>query len=346
MKYQFCIRFKNIDANSAASKAVLDCNKIFSANGYQDYTFTVGDNANKARYYLSLLKQLLKFFFSVKPESIIGIQYPLLSINHVFKYFIKFSRFKKVKFFCIIHDLESLRTGGKDDTLIDKEVANLNFYDIIIVHNEDMKAWLSSKGIRRPMISLNLFDYLTNDFDSKKLHNAKGPVVYAGNLIKSTFIYSLNQIGNQLFTVFGPGFQAGKALAANITFGGQFSPDQIPKELRGSFGLIWDGSSIDQCDEVLGNYLRYNNPHKCSLYIAAGLPLIAPASSAIAKLITQLNIGLLITCLHDLAAVDINAQSYEQMQMNVLTLREKVISGWFFSTALNEIETLYAPEKR
>ena len=123
--------------------------------------------------------------------------------------------------------------------------------------------------------------------------------------------------------------------------GGQYSPDEIPNKLRGSFGLIWDGSSIEECDEVLGNYLKYNNPHKCSLYVAAGLPVIAPRSSAIGKLIIQLNIGLLVDNLHDLEQLNIDSLSYASMRKNVLEVRAKVISGGYFSDAINLIENDY-----
>ena len=34
---------------------------------------------------------------------------------------------------------------------------------------------------------------------------------------------------------------------------------------------MWDGPSPDTCAGVYGAYLRYNNPHKTSLYLAAGL---------------------------------------------------------------------------
>ena len=53
---------------------------------------------------------------------------------------------------------------------------------------------------------------------------------------------------------------------------------------EGNLGLIWDGAS-DSSDEDIGmkNYTRYNNPHKLSCYMAAGLPVIVWEKSAISK---------------------------------------------------------------
>src|SRR4051812_12315923 len=122
MKYQFCIRFDKVDVNSSASKAVLDCHAIFNARGYHNLMLTVDDNADKRRYYYKLARQMVRFFFKVKPGALVGIQYPLLSINKVFKYFIIQLRLKNVRFFCIVHDLESLRIGGRDMGAIAAEV--------------------------------------------------------------------------------------------------------------------------------------------------------------------------------------------------------------------------------
>ncbi|GAB2700872.1 sugar transferase [Mucilaginibacter koreensis] len=339
MKYQFCIRFKNIDANSAASKAVIDCNRIFSALGYQDYTFTVGDNKQKLKYYCLLLKELLTFFFSVKKGSVVGIQYPLLSINNVFKRFIKVARLKGVKFFCVVHDLESLRTGGKDQALIHTEIENLNWYDILIVHNPAMRNWLQQHGVSRPMISLELFDYLSDGFEVSKSAGPADAIAFAGNLSKSTFIYNLGKLNTKRFNVYGPNFNQEKAAEnVNLSWKGEYSPDKIPEMLQGSFGLIWDGNHIDVCDEILGNYLMYNNPHKCSLYIAAGLPVIAPANSAIGAYIKQHNIGILVDSLYDLDVLTIDDTLYTTMRNNVMTLRAKVIKGDYFAEAVRKAE--------
>ncbi|RDC55830.1 hypothetical protein DU508_16350 [Pedobacter chinensis] len=332
MKYQFCIRFNKIDINSAASKAVLDCNKLFSAHGYKDYTFTVGDNSNKFTYYIALFKELLLFFFSVKKGAIVGIQYPLLSINNVFKYFIAIAKLKKVRFYCVVHDIESLRIGGTDPVMIKTEIANLNCYDLLIVHNKHMANWLASAGVKKPMISLVLFDYLMEDFPIKT--RQKEDIVYAGNLSKSTFIYELSLLKNLKFSVYGPGFKKNRAENnANLIWKGQFSPDEIARKINGGIGLIWDGTTIEKCDEVLGNYLKYNNPHKLSLYIAAGLPVIVPRDSAMGEFVTLFKIGWLIDSLYDLETLPI-ADLYASFQSNVACIREKIIKGGFFSDAI------------
>jgi len=341
MKYQFCIRFDQVDVNSAASKAVLDCNRIFSANGYRDYTFTVGNNSKKPAYYYFLLKELIRFFLAVKKGSIIGIQYPLLSINGVFKYFIKALKLKGATFFCVIHDLESLRTGGKDQKQISEEIENLNAYDYVIVHNTYMEKWLREAGLNKPMVPLVLFDYLADDFPV--FTNKYGDcIVYAGNLSKSQFIYALPQVKTKCFKVYGPGLQPAQlAAGTNVSWGGEFSPGQVVKELRGSFGLIWDGNSINACDDVLGNYLRYNNPHKFSLYIAAGLPVIAPHDSAIGIFIKQFNVGLLIHNLHDLAALTVTEEQYQQMAANIRSIRKDLLKGEYFNRAIKTVENKY-----
>src|SRR4051812_21702387 len=104
LKYQFYISF-NDKANTASSKAVQDCSKILSDAGYIDVSINHVSPVPK-NYMAGLLKTVGKLLFSIKPGAIVAIQYPLLSGNNLFKYFIRALRFKNVKFFCIIHDLD------------------------------------------------------------------------------------------------------------------------------------------------------------------------------------------------------------------------------------------------
>jgi hypothetical protein len=341
-KYQFCIRFNNIDRNSAANKAVEDCTRILSSHNYADYGISVGDNFNKLRYYFLLLRKLLIFFLTIRPKSLICIQYPLLSINPVFKFFIKLSKGKSVRFYCIVHDLESLRKGGKDGGLIKAEIRNLNAYNIIIAHNDVMSAWLKTNGVTRKIVSLELFDYLCGAPVPVNGSNPERTIVYAGNLNKSNFIYSLSQIPEWNFNVYGPNFKNDFNKRENLHWQGEYSPEHISVVLSGSYGLLWDGEDIDKCDEVLGNYLAYNNPHKCSLYIAAGLPLIAPKDTAIGAFVQRMNIGVLVGSLYELKALSVGPAHYALMKKNIAELQEKVRNGVFFSQVITFIENSYA----
>ena len=340
MKYQFCIRFDKTTENTAATKAVLDCNTLFLEQGYQDYTFTVWDNSKKLQYYWLLLKELFTFYKAIEKGSIVGIQYPLLSINNVFRLFIKLARIKGVKFFCIVHDLESLRTGGTDKAAIKQEIENLNAFDHVIAHNHTMIAWLQQNGLTTGVSELELFDYLAPEKNINNINNADKSIAFAGNLAKSTFIYKLKDLPAQNFNLYGPNYLDDGAVSDNLRWKGSFSPEIIINKIEGKFGLIWDGTEIDTCDGILGNYLKFNNPHKFSLYIAAGLPVIAPANSAVGKFIKANNLGILVNSLSELNGLQISETVYQQIKDNVVAYSINVRGGHYFTTAIQRVEKL------
>lgn len=336
-KYHFSIfEYNNATNNSAATKAVLDCGALFTKKGYADKMLTFNNNSKRGfKFYLSVLAGVFKFLLSVKQGSLVGVQYPML--NNVFKYFISAAQLKGIKFFCVIHDIESLRLGGKDKAAVAIELGNLNYYSSIIVHNNKMKQWLSVNGVTSKMVSLQLFDYLTD----ANLHKHNAPfsnsIVYAGNLGKSKFVNLLGSITKWKFNLYGPNY-APAGVIDNVNWHGQFSPSEIVNEIQGDFGLVWDGDNIDKMDDVLGNYLKYNNPHKLSLYIAAGLPVIVPAAAAIADFVNLHQIGLTVNSLVDLENVSVNEEAYKTMKANVTRLQGKVAKGEYFLAALEKVE--------
>jgi hypothetical protein len=342
-KYQFYISF-NDKLNTASSKAINDCTKILTQRGYRDYNLTI---AGSRRIYLgSIFVQVVKLILNIEAGSIVAIQYPLLSGNKIFKHIISVLRLKKVKFFCIVHDLDDLRYGRGDNEDGSNEIQLLNYYDAVVVHNGVMKNWLSSKGVKVPMVSLTLFDYLTalDVRQSERRSPAElQTIVFAGNLSKSNFIYKLGVLGGWHLNVYGPNYETEKGAAVrNVTWEGSFSPDEIVSELDGAFGLIWDGEYVEQLDDKFGNYLRYNNPHKLSLYLAAGLPIIAPRHSAIASLIKTHNIGILVDSLLELKDLKITYPQHLSYQQNVRKLSDKIGSGEYLANALTEVEYVLA----
>jgi hypothetical protein len=340
-KYQFNIfEYNGATNNSAATKAVLDCSALYTKNGYKEHVLTFNNNSKRGvEFYKAAFVGICKFLLQVKRGALVGTQYPML--NNVFKYFILLGRLKKVKFFCVIHDIESLRLGGKDEATARKEAANLNYYSCLIVHNDFMKHWLIKHGVETKMVSLGIFDYLRTLPAPKQPAPFSKQIVYAGNLGKSKFVYELGAVDKWKFNLYGPNFQEG-TMSTNAVWRGVFTPDQVAEELCGDFGLIWDGDHIEETDEILGNYLKYNNPHKFSLYLAAGLPVIAPADAAIAQVIKQNNIGILVTSLMDLNQIEVTGEDYEQMKKNVIKLQNSITKGGYFSAALKSVEGILA----
>lgn len=338
MKYQFTIRLNNNKTNnSAATKAMVDCNELFLKEGYRDYSLYYSDTSNRIKYGLSLVLSILKFYLKIENNSVIATQYPLL--NNTFKYFIKAARFKNAKIFCVIHDIESLRLGALDKKAVSLELSNLNYYDCLIVHNEAMMNWLRDNGVTIKMVPLGIFDYLLKQKPEKNnSHAFSNTIVFAGNLEKSKFIYSINKLGNWKFNIYGPNYLSSEAKSPNVVWRGVYSPEEVVYQLDGDFGLIWDGNSMDECDEILGNYLKYNNPHKFSLYIAAGLPVIAPKNSAIGKVISENKIGLLVDNLNDLNGLVITENDYRIFKENCNKIRNKIINGEYLLNAIKSAE--------
>ncbi|MEJ7682690.1 MAG: hypothetical protein WKG06_33500 [Segetibacter sp.] len=140
-------------------------------------------------------------------------------------------------------------------------------------------------------------------------------IAFAGHLAKSTFVYDLGNIKNWKFNIYGGEFDSQRNKNINTTWKGEFSPDEVVYHLEGSFGLVWDGADANDIrSNRFGDYMRYNNPFKFSLYLAAGLPVIAPASAAIAKTIEKYNLGFLINSLADLNNIVISDSEYDTMK--------------------------------
>ena len=336
-KHQFSIfEYNNKTNNSAATKAVTDCIKLLNVLGYQDHVLIFKTESKRGlKFYSVIFIKLCRFLFKIKANSLVSIQYPML--NNVFKYFIRIARLKKIKFFCVVHDIESLRAGGVIAADVKRECDNLNYYDCIIVHNDAMAKWLENNGVKTPLIALTVFDYLTDMPGKEPASPFSKTIVYAGNLGKSKFVYDLKNLGEWNFNLYGSNFKKA-AIADTVKWQGEFSPDEVVKQLRGDFGLIWDGESINELDATLGNYLKYNNPHKFSLYLAAGLPVIAPSDSAIADVINTYNVGILIDRLADLMEINISNEQYQVLRQNTIMLQKQVSSGYFFKTAVNAVE--------
>ena len=149
--------------------------------------------------------------------------------------------------------------------------------------------------------------------------------------MKAAYAYDLPD--ETQFVLYGPNYTGKKD--GNITYKGSFPPDDLPFVLEGGFGLVWDGISSETCAGVWGEYLKYNNPHKTSLYLASGLPLVIWEKAALADFVVKNGCGITVASLFDIpeAINKVTKDEYEAMLRNTKEVSEKLDSGYFLGRA-------------
>lgn len=318
--------YRNSKQNNAGYKARDDINDILK-NEFEITYFLKGNNK------ISRLINYLKIIWNIKLHSnIVLVQYPFY-IKKIYVQLLK--HWLPRGSILLIHDIDSLRNqlSMKD---IDREIEIFNLFDYVISHNTKMTSWLEKNGCKSKIVNLEIFDYLTlNKIDiMKKRENA---IAFAGNLSqdKSGFLYqsTLNHIN---LNAYGSNFK--DLSLQHINYKGSFSAELLPEILNEKYGLIWDGKSIENCDGLFGEYLKYNNPHKTSLYLVSGLPVIVWDKAAIASFIENNGLGFSIQSINEIEEKlkNISKEDYLIMLNNVYKISEKLQQGYFLKKALNE----------
>ena len=114
--------------------------------------------------------------------------------------------------------------------------------------------------------------------------------------------------------------------------------DDFIANAPGDYGLVWDGDSLNTCSGHFGEYLRWNSPHKASFYLRAGLPLIVWRCSALAPIVKELGVGILIDRIEDIdrRLSAITPEERATMTANALSVAQRLSTGAFFKDALKE----------
>jgi hypothetical protein len=322
----------------SGNKAKTDIEKILSGLGYKNAGLAQTTRSNKALGFLVTLVGVLKVFFTVSENDWVVLQYPL---KKYYAFVCRMVHLKKGKVITVVHDLGAFR---RKKLTTPKEIKRLSHTDVLIVHNQSMNDWLQHQGYMRPMVNLEIFDYLSDSENDQPHDPEKRPfeVIYAGGLSyrKNKFLYDLDPIiSGWQFDLYGKGFESEKIKnKQRFRYHGFCPSDQLIRNASAHFGLVWEGDSVDTCAGNFGAYLKINNPHKVSLYIRCNLPLIIWSEAALAPFVTRYKIGLCIRSLHELEAVltSVTAEAYREMTENLRKINEKIASGYFFTRALHE----------
>ena len=273
---------------------------------------------------IRLFRVLQQFvsLYKFRGNKVVFLQYPAVS-NLLLSCF-NFIKSRNIYSIALIHDLESLRLGSNNFSSQD-ELKYLSSFDCLIVHNSIMEKYVRDIGYCGETVSLEIFDYLLDSHRNIKEEQYTGTIAFAGNLKKAPFLFELGKVHKYNFMLYGHS-ESDFSHIHNIKYAGVLAADEIPYMLAGDYGLIWDGDTLQTCSGMYGNYLKYNNPHKASLYIAAGKPVIVWKQSAIAQFVVQHQIGIVVDSLEELNEIELK-EHYDKYKSNVLSLRKEVICG-------------------
>ena len=349
MKYYLKDSFlSNEYEKNAGNKARNDVEAILVSEGYKGLELKV-ENWYKMNFFKAQqhkYRATKSVFDQLGAGDELVIQFPIIHHTFFISRLIKQAQKRGAKFYLLIHDVETLRHAAGSEVKFRHKVRNyfqekkaLMSVDGIIVHNDIMKKVLVSQGVPADkMVSLEIFDYLIPNFEEKTAPQKDKPIIVAGNLnpTKSGYLYNLPE--QPAYNLYGVGYDESRALK-NTSYFGSFMPDNLPTALEGSFGLVWDGDSSETCQGSYGNYLRFNNSHKASLYLASGFPVVVWKESALAHFILEKSCGIAVASLHDLEAAleNLTEKEYADLSENARRIGKDLREGYYLRSALKKL---------
>jgi glycosyltransferase involved in cell wall biosynthesis len=241
---------------------------------------------------------------------------------------------KDVRLICFLTDINGLKDA--DPELLNEELALFKGFEHFIVHNDTMAAWIAREVPGADIAEIEFFDFLAQVASSER--HLSNEICFAGNLSKSRFLRGLEAFPELEFFLYGEPF-ASFAAAKHIHFEGQHKPGLLPTLVKGSFGLVWDGDSAEAMTGPLGTYAHWISPHKLSLYILAGMPVICAAGTAAAKLAEKYGIGICVDSMTGIAD-KISACTegeYQAMRKKMEPLAARISTGQCLLDALAEL---------
>lgn len=318
----------------SGNKAKEDIDVIMAQEGFRNVAVSLSSHNAVARFISKLLSVLL-LVLRVHKGDVFLVQYPF---KKYYSLVCQLTHLKGGKVITLIHDLGSFR---RKKLTVEQENVRLSHTDVLIVHNEAMLQFLVEHGFKKPIVTLGIFDYLAPTPGNTPVKEANEPwqVVYAGGLAKrkNTFLYLLDEhIQGWHFNIHGKGLDEEFTKDwKNITSCGFIKSDDFIHQSIGHFGLVWDGSSIDECAGDWGVYLRVNNPHKTSFYLRSGKPVIMWSEAALTPFVLREGAGIAVSSLREIgtALAALTPAQYETMCNNAKAVSQKLANGYYFKEA-------------
>ena len=228
-----------------------------------------------------------------------------------------------VKIIVFVHDVIPLMF--KANEFLMQDYINLyNMADSIILPSEAMKEKLLQQGLNvKKIIFQRMWDH-PHDLD---LHEPifKKEIYFAGNL--SRFPELKTWEGTVPLTVFSNEEQL--SLSNQVHIAGWKTDEEMLLGLsKGGFGLVW---TTHQNEEQNIDYYSMNVSYKLSTYLAAGIPVIIPATLSNSDFIVEQGLGFVVDNLEEanLLVEQLSEEAYLQMCSRVRYFSFLLSQGFF-----------------
>lgn len=321
----------DITQGGAAVKAPKDVENIAINVGFKRAEVYMYSSYNMLHRYFSLIIQLISLSFKLEKKSIVLFQYPLIN-PRIFSIVLLF--YRKFHLIALIHDINSIRLDGHLSFL---EKINLSYFNDLIVHSNQMELFLQKKFPNKAYHILEYFPYLASLEEYRRQFSLN--VCFAGNIYKSPSVIDYFEIIKDVNLFLYIKKRDYLVFNKNTIYKGLFDPDYV-QGIEGSWGLIWDGDSMEDCVGNQGLYTKMNAPHKLSLYSVARLPIIVWKGAAIASIVEREKIGITVSSLVEIEEIIKNTtqKQYDEYVDNIIRFSENVISGNNLISLLNIIK--------
>lgn len=319
-------------------KMVLDMVQTVLKADYEPIAFykVKGLNTTVCNFF-SGISVILKLSIKLHKGDVVLIQFPmnreLMSILY------SILKLKKVHIVTMIHDVDYLRNiplrNKGIEAMKEFELCLLNKTEYLICPNQAMIDRLREDGVAAKFIPQEVSDYMYEGNGAQKTQD--NTIVIAGNLLKTKagYLYKLEKQNFKL-ALYGSNLDDSFSYT-NAAYQGAYPPSELIDHLYGDFGLVWDGPDVDKCGGDYGSYQKYNNPHKLSLYLAAGLPVIVWRAAALSRFVEKEQVGFAVDTLDEIDE-RLKVHSAEEYAENVSRVATMIRKGGYLRTALERIE--------
>lgn len=255
-------------------------------------------------------------------------------------------RVKKFNLVCFIYDVNSLRYTDRV-YLEEQEFNAMRVADYILAPNENsIKFMRNEKKITNALIPVHVWDYLIDNKIEGKINPDRDEIYaiynsqsvgFAGNLSKAPFVEQLSKL-SLTYKIWGK--TDGQQSTEHLKYMGALPADELPEAMsKCTWGLVWDGDSIETCNGLMGTYLKFNNTHKCGLTLASNVPIIVWSQGGMSHIVNRYKCGIAVDSISQAEKIisTMSFEDYYQIRQNATMIGCKVRKGEFFLNALQSL---------